>query len=93
MRGYPGDTPTLAIVAAYSLDDFTRLMRTGTALGGRELNEMMTGVARGRTAYLTDEEIAALHGYLQTLAGETSDATSPLTANVAQLDAELLESN
>lgn len=72
LHGYPGDTPNLVMVAAYSLDDFTRLMRTGTALGNRELNEMMTGVARGRTTYLTDDEISGLHAYLQSLAGESS---------------------
>lgn len=73
LRGEAGDTPTLALVAAYSLNDFTRLMRTGIALGNRELNDMMTGVARGRTAYLNDDEIAALHAYLQSLAVNTSD--------------------
>lgn len=77
LRGYPGDTPTLAMVAAYSLDDFTRLMRTGIALGDRKLNEMMTGVARGRTAYLTDDEIAALHAYLQSLAVQPSLESTP----------------
>lgn len=74
LRGQLGDTPSLAVVAAYSLDDFTRLMRTGIALGNRELNEMMTGVALGRTAYLTDDEIAALHAYLQTLPDDTPGA-------------------
>lgn len=73
LRGEPGDTPPLTVVAAYSLGDFTRLMRTGIALGNRELNEMMTGVARGRTAYLNDDEIAALHKYLQSLAVKTSE--------------------
>ena len=73
LRGEPGDTPTLAIVAAYSLAEFTRLMRTGIAVGDRKLNDMMTGVALGRTAYLTDDEIAALHAYLPTLAVDTTD--------------------
>lgn len=57
-------TPDLAMVAAYDLPSFTRLMRTGVPIGGRELG-MMAEVARDDFRYFTDEEIAALHGYLQ----------------------------
>ena len=56
-------TPALAVARAYSLEDFTTLMRTGVALGGREL-DLMTPVARSRFANLSDEEIAALHAFL-----------------------------
>ena len=62
-------TPPLVAVAAYPLEDFRRLMRTGVALGDRSLNELMTRVARERTSHFTDAEIDALHAYLITLAG------------------------
>jgi mono/diheme cytochrome c family protein len=62
-----GSTPPLAIAAAYSPEQFAHLMRTGIALGDRELN-LMASVARGRFAHFTDAEVAALHAYLQTLA-------------------------
>jgi cytochrome c553 len=55
--------PDLGIAAAYSLDAFARLMRTGKATGDREL-PLMSRVARSRFASFTDDEIAALHGYL-----------------------------
>lgn len=61
-------TPPLAAVAAYPPEDFRRLMRTGVALGGRTLNDLMTRVARERTSRFTDAEIDALHAYLGTLA-------------------------
>jgi len=57
-------TPNLDIVGAYSAEQFAILMRTGKPVGGRELR-MMSGVARGRFAHLTDGEIAQLHAYLK----------------------------
>jgi len=59
--------PSLAIVAAYSVEDFRKLMREGEAIGGREL-DLMAEVARGRSSYFTDSEINSLHAYLKTLA-------------------------
>jgi hypothetical protein len=38
-------------------------MRTGKALGNRELS-LMSRVARGRFSRFTDEEIRLLHSYL-----------------------------
>jgi mono/diheme cytochrome c family protein len=61
-------TPDLAIVTAYSSEDFHTLMRTGVPLGGRKLG-MMADVALSRFAYFTDEEIEDVYGYLKTLAG------------------------
>lgn len=58
------DTPNLDIVGAYSADQFATLMRTGKPVGGRELR-MMSGVARGRFAHLTDREVAELYAYLK----------------------------
>ena len=42
-------------------------MRTGIAVGDREVG-LMTEVARGRFRHLQDDEIAAVHGYLQAVA-------------------------
>ena len=72
LRGAPplaGDagTPPLLIVAAYSPEAFTRLLREGVALGDRELGEMRE-VARGALHALTDAEIADLYVYLHELA-------------------------
>ena len=69
LHGSPdGSTPTLAVVAGYDLGDFEILMRTGKALGGRDL-DLMARMAEYRFVRFTDEELAALHEYLQTLAG------------------------
>jgi cytochrome c553 len=69
LSGVPGvfgwpDTPDLAIAAAYDVDAFRRLMRTGIARGDRELT-MMSDVARSRFSQLTDDEVDALHAYLK----------------------------
>lgn len=56
--------PDLVIIGAYDEDSFQRLMRTGIALGDREL-EMMSPVARGRFAYFTDQEVADLYAFLR----------------------------
>jgi mono/diheme cytochrome c family protein len=66
-RGEEGFTPPLAAVAAYSLEDFHVLMKTGVANGNREL-DLMKEVATGRFVHFTDSEVEALHGYLQSLA-------------------------
>ncbi len=58
-----GSNPDLRIAAAYDLDEFRHLMRTGKATGNRELGQM-SETARARFRYLTDDEIAALYGYL-----------------------------
>jgi mono/diheme cytochrome c family protein len=51
------------IISAYDAPAFERLLRTGKALGDREL-KMMSGVARGRYSHLTTAELSAVHGYL-----------------------------
>jgi len=63
--------PDLNVAAAYSLEDFRTLMRTGTAVGGRRL-ELMSEVARGRYSNFTDDEVAAIHAYLVARAAATS---------------------
>lgn len=64
LEGGMGGAPSLAIVGAYSMDDFTRLLRTGLAIGDREL-PMMSGVARGRFSHFTDSEMRALFVFLR----------------------------
>jgi mono/diheme cytochrome c family protein len=64
LKGRPGESrPDLRIVAGYSLPAFTHLMRTGKALGERDL-KLMSEVARKRFAHFTDAEIGELHRYL-----------------------------
>ena len=58
--------PALRIVAAYSPEAFTQFLRTGTALGGRELR-VMSAVARKQLHDLSDDEIAALYSYLHAI--------------------------
>jgi mono/diheme cytochrome c family protein len=71
---YLGETaPDLIIVAGYDQAAFTHLMRTGKALGEREL-PMMSGVARGRFVHFTDAEIRDLYAFLSDMAGKAAAA-------------------
>jgi cytochrome c553 len=75
LSGDPGGTsPDLRIVAGYSPETFTQLMRTGKALGNREL-KLMSQVARGRFVHFTAQEIGQLYAYLKARAAEPQ--TSP----------------
>lgn len=59
-------TPPLAVVTqAYSLPDFTTLLRTGKGSGNRELG-LMSAVARADFSNFNDAEIASIHAWLQT---------------------------
>jgi len=59
-------SPDLRVVAAYSPDSFAQLLRTGIAIGGRNVGVMSTQ-ARNNLSHLTDSEIAALYGYLHSM--------------------------
>jgi mono/diheme cytochrome c family protein len=59
----PG-APDLIIMSAYDEQAFRVLMKTGVALGDREL-EMMSGVARSRFAHFTDDEVSDLYAFLR----------------------------
>lgn len=59
--------PDLRMVGAYAYDDFVTLMKTGKALGNRDL-EMMGGVARWRYSRFTETEMNAVYAYLVELA-------------------------
>jgi len=67
--------PDLIVIAGYDAAAFTRLMRTGKALGEREL-PMMSGVARSRFAHFTDEEVRDLHAFLRDLAARATGAAN-----------------
>jgi mono/diheme cytochrome c family protein len=58
--------PSLVIIAGYDEATFSRLMRTGKAIGEREL-PMMSGVARGRFAHFTDQEVRDVYAFLRDL--------------------------
>jgi len=59
-------SPDLRVVSAYTPEAFARLMRTGVALGGRQLG-MMSEQARNNLSQLTDSEISALYSYLHAM--------------------------
>jgi len=65
--------PDLIIVAGYDEAAFAHLMRTGKALGEREL-PMMSGVARGRFVHFTDAEVHDLYAFLSDMAGNAAAA-------------------
>lgn len=58
--------PALAVVSAYSPEEFRRLMRSGEPIGGRTLGLMRVRARQGLSR-LTDEEIDALYEYLRSL--------------------------
>lgn len=60
----PGDPPNLSVAAAYSPDAFARLLRTGIKADGKPANEMIHEAPK-RLRALTDDEVAAIHRYLQ----------------------------
>ncbi|WP_073975726.1 c-type cytochrome [Erythrobacter donghaensis] len=55
--------PNLLVTAGYSASDFSILLRTGKAIGGRDL-PVMSETARKRYPSLTENEVEQLHGYL-----------------------------
>jgi cytochrome c553 len=62
-RGEPLEGgPSLAVLGAYSLEQFVHLMRTAQPMGGRRLNENMTWVAN---APFTNDELTGLYQFLR----------------------------
>jgi mono/diheme cytochrome c family protein len=57
-------SPPLTIAKSYSVEDFAKLMREGTALGGRR-TELMSPTSVARFASLTPDEISAMYAFLQ----------------------------
>jgi cytochrome c553 len=62
----PINAPALVVAKSYSLQQFTRLMQEGLAVGDRPM-KLMGLTARARFTQFTSEEIAAVHSFLQTL--------------------------
>jgi mono/diheme cytochrome c family protein len=58
-----GKPPNLTIAGAYDPADFHRLLKTGVAVGGRQVG-MMSAVARKRFSHLSDDEVEAIRLYL-----------------------------
>ena len=56
-------TPDLSIVAAYGFKDFSHFLKTGEAVGGRDVG-LMTEVAISRFSFLHEDEFRALHAFL-----------------------------
>lgn len=65
----PG-TPDLLIGAAYTREDFFRLMRTGEPTGGRNIDYHMVDASKYRYVHLHDEEVEALYQYVRSLPTE-----------------------
>jgi mono/diheme cytochrome c family protein len=55
--------PSLVVAAGYSESDFTKLMRTGEGVGGRQLG-LMGEMGRKRFSALTDAEVRAIREFL-----------------------------
>jgi cytochrome c553 len=62
LRGAFG-TPPLTIAKAYKEAEFVKFLKTGKALGDREL-PLMSYMCRDRFAYYSEEEIKAIHAFL-----------------------------
>ena len=56
-------SPALSIVAAYTPDEFAKLMREGVPKDGRVM-PLMTGTAKNRFSNFSADEVAALYAYL-----------------------------
>lgn len=65
--------PDLIVIAGYDASAFAHLMRSGKALGERELR-MMSGVARSRFVHFTDDEVRDLYSFLSDMAARAAAA-------------------
>lgn len=62
------NAPSLLVVQTYSLPEFRTLLKTGVTRSGRDMyaeGSIMGIVAREQLSYLTDDEVAAVHEFLQ----------------------------
>ena len=69
------DTPSLAIAASYTPEEFETLMRTGEPRDRRDLR-LMDDMSRKRFSNFTDDEIEAVYAYLTTTFAGTRAAVS-----------------
>jgi len=78
------NAPSLVVVKAYGLPEFRTLLKTGVALGGRDMyaqGSIMGIVAREQLSHLTDAEVVAIHGFLQH--GWTTERAATEEAKIA----------
>jgi mono/diheme cytochrome c family protein len=68
--------PDLVVVMSYPEADFRRLMATGIAIGGREL-ELMSSVARERFANFTEQEVTDLYAFLRDMGARAAAEARP----------------
>lgn len=62
------NAPSLVLVQVYSLPEFRTLLKTGVTRDGRDMyaqGSIMGIVAREQLSHLTDDEVAAIHQFLQ----------------------------
>ena len=62
------NAPPLTMVKSYSLPEFKALLKTGVTRNGRDMyaqGSIMGIVAREQLSYLTDDEVIAVHTFLQ----------------------------
>ncbi len=62
------NAPPLTVVQSYSLPEFKKLLATGVTRDGRDMyaqGSIMGIVAREQLSHLTDEELVAIHQFLQ----------------------------
>ena len=60
-------SPSLSGALGYSLEEFVTLLRTGTPRDTSRKLTLMAEVAQNSLTHLTDDEIAAVYGYLKAL--------------------------
>lgn len=62
------NAPPLSMVQSYSLPEFRTLLKTGVTRDGRDMyaqGSIMGIVAREQLSHFTDDEVAAVHEFLQ----------------------------
>ena len=69
----PG-TPDLIVAAAYSREDFYRLIRTGEPVGERKIDYHMVDASKYRYTEFRNDEVEALYAYFRSLAGLPPDS-------------------
>ena len=78
------NAPPLTLVKSYSLPEFRKLLTTGVTRDGRDMyaqGSIMGIVAREQLSHLTDEEVVAIHQFLQN--AWTADRAAQEEAKIA----------
>lgn len=65
LEGMPiANSPPLSVTKSYGLEQFARLLHDGVGLGERTF-PLMTPTSKARFSHLRDDEVAAIHAFLQ----------------------------